>query len=295
MSICVAVGNKVMDTRLPQPAGCGDKYDVSGWCWGRMLSASCLFFKYSSPDAKASPSPAGGEGLHRHWCYKILGTGPRMTGGRGANSFGRSMIEMLGVLAIIGVLSVGGIAGYSKAMEKFKINKVIDDFNMLAMNILEHRDAFEKLGNTETEYQITDTIYAMNLVPSNWKQLSSLYLEDSMGNWLNIYVRKNSSDSYNGIVFDYNLDGMSADENNNYISKSFNSKLCFEFFNNIIVPMHNVFKRGRIYPNDSYIYYGDAYCDGKTIPCLKDLTLSRIKEICNSCSKTERCNITVNF
>lgn len=36
---------------------------------------------------------------------------------------GRSMIEMLGVLAIIGVLSVGGIAGYSKAMMKFKINK----------------------------------------------------------------------------------------------------------------------------------------------------------------------------
>ena len=36
---------------------------------------------------------------------------------------GRSMIEMLGVLAIIGVLSVGGIAGYSKAMLKIKINK----------------------------------------------------------------------------------------------------------------------------------------------------------------------------
>ena len=35
---------------------------------------------------------------------------------------GRSMIEMLGVLAIIGVLSVGGIAGYYKAMEKFKQN-----------------------------------------------------------------------------------------------------------------------------------------------------------------------------
>ena len=37
------------------------------------------------------------------------------------NNAGRSMIEMLGVLAIIGVLSVGGIAGYSKAMTKFKI------------------------------------------------------------------------------------------------------------------------------------------------------------------------------
>ena len=33
-------------------------------------------------------------------------------------SAGRSMVEMLGVLAIIGVLSVGAIAGYSKAMMK---------------------------------------------------------------------------------------------------------------------------------------------------------------------------------
>ena len=66
------------------------------------------FFKYPSPDDKALPSPAGGEGLHRPWCHKILGTRPRMTGGRGANSSGRSMIEMLGVLAIIAVLSVGG-------------------------------------------------------------------------------------------------------------------------------------------------------------------------------------------
>ena len=36
---------------------------------------------------------------------------------------GRSMVEMIGVLAIIGVLSVGAIAGYSKAMMKYKLNK----------------------------------------------------------------------------------------------------------------------------------------------------------------------------
>ena len=33
---------------------------------------------------------------------------------------GRSMIEMLGVLAIVGVLSAGGIAGYSMAMQSYK-------------------------------------------------------------------------------------------------------------------------------------------------------------------------------
>ena len=48
---------------------------------------------------------------------------------------GRSMIEMLGVLAIIGVLSVGGIAGYSKAMDKFRVNKTIDQVSQIVTNI----------------------------------------------------------------------------------------------------------------------------------------------------------------
>jgi type II secretory pathway pseudopilin PulG len=48
---------------------------------------------------------------------------------------GRSMVEMLGVLAIIGVLSVGGISGYSKAMAKFKLIKAQDQITMLLMNI----------------------------------------------------------------------------------------------------------------------------------------------------------------
>lgn len=48
---------------------------------------------------------------------------------------GRSMVEMLGVLAIIGVLSVGGIAGYSKAMAKYKTNQTLDQLSMLITNI----------------------------------------------------------------------------------------------------------------------------------------------------------------
>ena len=41
---------------------------------------------------------------------------------------GRSMVEMLGVLAIIGVLSVGGIAGYSLSMRRHRANGVVDTF-----------------------------------------------------------------------------------------------------------------------------------------------------------------------
>ncbi len=51
------------------------------------------------------------------------------------NETGRSMIEMLGVLAIIGVLSVGGIAGYSKAMQRYRINKTIEQITLIAGNV----------------------------------------------------------------------------------------------------------------------------------------------------------------
>ena len=40
--------------------------------------------------------------------------------------YGRSMIEMLGVLAIIGVLSIGGLAGYTMAMNRHRANQVLD-------------------------------------------------------------------------------------------------------------------------------------------------------------------------
>ena len=36
---------------------------------------------------------------------------------------GRSMVEMLGVLAIIGVLSIGAVAGYKFAITKYKANE----------------------------------------------------------------------------------------------------------------------------------------------------------------------------
>ena len=49
------------------------------------------------------------------------------------NESGRSMVEMLGVLAIIGVLSVGGIAGYTMAMNRYRANEVVDYANKYAV------------------------------------------------------------------------------------------------------------------------------------------------------------------
>ena len=45
---------------------------------------------------------------------------------KNTNESGRSMVEMLGVLAIIGVLSIGGIAGYTMAMNKLRTNDIVN-------------------------------------------------------------------------------------------------------------------------------------------------------------------------
>lgn len=57
-------------------------------------------------------------------------------------SKGRSMIEMLGVLAIIGVLSVGGLIAYSYAMHKSKINKMLASMDLTAVSILTKFNSF---------------------------------------------------------------------------------------------------------------------------------------------------------
>ena len=58
---------------------------------------------------------------------------------------GRSMVEMLGVLAIIGVLSAGALKGYSAAMFRHKTNQTIDIFSQVLQRFAELEN--QNLGN----------------------------------------------------------------------------------------------------------------------------------------------------
>ena len=66
------------------------------------------------------------------------------------NESGRSMVEMLGVLAIIGVLSVGGIAGYTMAMNRYRSNEIIDMANKLAVVAFSARETYMAMHNGST-------------------------------------------------------------------------------------------------------------------------------------------------
>ena len=68
---------------------------------------------------------------------------------------GRSMVEMLGVLAIIGVLSIGGIAGYTMAMNRYRANDILDTAAKLYV-IGQTKDGGMGADATLTDIGITD-------------------------------------------------------------------------------------------------------------------------------------------
>ena len=67
---------------------------------------------------------------------------------KNTNESGRSMVEMLGVLAIIGVLSIGGIAGYSMAMNRYRANEALDIANKYAVIIFAGNQTNKAMGGS---------------------------------------------------------------------------------------------------------------------------------------------------
>lgn len=80
------------------------------------------------------------------------------------NQFGRSMIEMLGVLAIIGVLSVGGIAGYSKAMRKQRFNNLRNQVSHIVAGVREFYATQGNFNDLTTEVAIDAGIIPDDMV-----------------------------------------------------------------------------------------------------------------------------------
>ena len=67
--------------------------------------------------------------------YIGMDSHPIKNKGKKITESGRSMVEMLGVLAIIGVLSIGAVAGYKFALNKFRANEIIHELDLRALDL----------------------------------------------------------------------------------------------------------------------------------------------------------------
>ena len=198
-------------------------------------------------------------------------------------TLGRSMIEMLGVLAIIGVLSVGGIAGYSKAMEKIKINKTLSTYNTLMFGFFQHIDDIRKIPDDDVSspYAFSDLLVALELVPPSWRR-GGKWLADDFGNRIRIYP------NYIEILFE-----------NYTMSKSKQISFCREFFYTLAKGYHNelygayIWRQGK---NTEIFYYGSKFC-GNTLPCLRNMTYDDVNNQCQLCGKdsNKSCSLVLYY
>ena len=189
---------------------------------------------------------------------------------------GRSMVEMLGVLAIIGVLSVGAIAGYSKAMMKYKLNKHAEQMNQIMAAISRHTGSFK---NVKNEAHIEDIFIQLGEIPQEMlvkNKIGSLsYIYDIFHNSVFIlYYPKTSSlnadKQHNRIVLDYSLSGTDSNTAVEVCRSLF--VLAKEQSGELLSMSANTTSS-----NAEYQYYGDKYC---TNNCIKNLSMNTIGNIC---------------
>ncbi len=213
-----------------------------------------------------------------------------------SNQAGRSMIEMLGVLAIVGVLSVGAIAEFGKAVFRWKAIKCTEEYNLFISEMLVYEKDWIKMKRKQGSGHLYIGPYMeqWGMVPSSWT-VSGNYFSDRLGNRIIPFVRNDlGSFSFNWRVdIDFVLSQRKGKET---------AEFCRLVFQNVIIPnCDRIFaarvaeKRGNSWSNGSDWYMGSQYC-GDSKNCLGTLELIDIEKLCNVCSEEKQaCNILTLF
>ena len=196
---------------------------------------------------------------------------------------GRSMVEMLGVLAIIGVLSVGAISGYSKAMMKYKLNKQAEQLNTLTAAVIQYRHEFQ---NITTFSNLNSFFIKLGLIPENMDKGNTNYLYDVFNNRINIASNGLQNDgTMSSIGINYAIDTSKAFEvcqNIYQTAKGFADDL---FRIVVYKSVENV--SGGSYSNS---FYGKKYCNTNR-KCLAQASIADIHEACQFCKDSKTCGI----
>ena len=198
---------------------------------------------------------------------------------------GRSMVEMLGVLAIIGVLSVGAISGYSTAMSKYKLNKQTEQYNTVISSIIKYyynlTDFDSSAIKSSNGIALVPYLKGLGEIPTEMlKRNSQTTISDIYNNSIEIY-RHNTG--YTGMLI--NL------QNNNHSIETCKN------LTKITIPFSDVLYSlmFRINANASYTSFYGKGCKAPS-KCLKDAKLSDIHELCSRCQEsTSVCTFLLMF
>ena len=199
---------------------------------------------------------------------------------------GRSMVEMLGVLAIIGVLSVGAISGYSKAMMKYKLNRQAESFNILLNNAIQIKPDLDRAFSGE---QLDSELFnKLNLIPDGMTYKNNT-IYDVFNNLYDISYYHHP-DGYNEYIISTRMD----------ISNGKASQRAVEICRNMILVAkenaNNLYSLQLRSQADEESYnasqlWGSQYCTNNN--CLGTVTLSEIDDFCNMCNSEISCYLII--
>ena len=226
-----------------------------------------------------------------------------------AVSSGRSMIEMLGVLAIIGVLSVGGIQGFSKAMETYQSHKQLEQINSLIYAALELRDGLiqnYKNAPTTQRYDLMPALSALGYLPD--MKLVSNHATDKYGNSFNLNFGVDSCRQPDGTVaftcFSYRMGIYLKTQGTSFSLSSENqcknlikSLTAFDTENSNIghLELRNMDTENIDGYNVSSIIYGRQNCTNSRQTCFKNMTPIKMTQFCKSCASENLCELYIYF
>ena len=192
------------------------------------------------------------------------------------NQSGRSMVEMLGVLAIIGVLSVGAISGYPKAMMKYKLNKQAEQMNTVINAVARYIHSF----STDFRNQnLTSYFIKLGEIPKEMIRTNKTsHIYDTFGNAWSVYYIYDSSSGIETMNLAFQSDSL--------LTK--NSFQSLEICRNLIVTakenssnIHYISTLSGYQTDEQQlsVLYGDSLCSlGRA--CLKNMMLDQISDIC---------------
>ena len=189
---------------------------------------------------------------------------------------GRSMVEMLGVLAIIGVLSVGAISGYSKAMLKYKLNKQAEAMNLLLNNAMQLRPPMPDEGTT----RYSELLSKLNLLPDGivLHPSDTTYLRDMFNNFIWFFAFPSSY----GLGYEFSKYGDRKEICRNLVNvyKVYTGEL-YSITTDWQYTSEDTEEEGS---GNFGHYYGNGYCTAGR-QCIKDITLNDIDTLCNQCAE----------
>ena len=205
---------------------------------------------------------------------------------------GRSMVEMLGVLAIIGVLSVGAIAGYSKAMFKYKLNKHAESFNLLLNEAIKaYPDLRRHYGSSERGTTNLNTFfYKVGAIPDGITYNSNSEITDVFKNKYHLrYASTKYPDGschpYYYIETWFNRSGNKMTDRDREICRNFALVTKENAANIHSFEVRSISSEAMDYTNQTL--YGDT--SHETTNLLRNASIAQIDKICDSCDSSVGC------